>query len=236
MNTPHSCQLRRRRCLLAPLALLAASSARSRAPAWPEQNMTVRVRVVAAAEASAGTTPPAAQRPPDYTVSTRRAADDPSAPLSLSVVNGRWAMLRLARSVPVRWLQAAASAGAAGPASGAGRGAGPGGAVVNAVTWMEAGQGLAVRVRWPGGPRPAIVELRFDRAAIEPSEGDALPAANRARAGTTLSVPLGRWVSFAVVGADAAPAEATDGGHDVRWATADSGSGRQVMQVQVSMP
>ncbi len=232
MNTWPPSRRKRLLGLGIPLVLLAATvaTAQPQRAGLPAVNLTVQVRVADEGELNADAAPAS------YTVGTRREAEATAAPVSLSVMNGQWANLRLARSVPVQWMQAGVLQGAAGAASGAAPGAGGrfGGGVVNAVTWMDAGQGLAVRVRWPGGGRPAAVELRLDRAGIDPRDGAALPAARHTHAGTRLLVPLGRWVSFAAVNAGAVPTEATGAEHGSRWSTAAPAGGRRLMQVRVS--
>ncbi|MDE1928426.1 MAG: hypothetical protein KGI36_14720, partial [Burkholderiales bacterium] len=116
----------------------------------------------------------------------------------------------------------AAASGAAG---------GSGGAVVNALSWFHAGQGLAVQPRWPGGRRPVTLQLRFDAAAGEADAAGALPAQRRLQASTTLLLPLGRWTTFASTGA-ARPAQAGQ-----TWSTAAApADAPQALQLRVRLP
>jgi hypothetical protein len=182
---------------------------------------------------------PAAAQDADggYTVSTRSlSARSPA--LALDVLNGEWGDLQLTRSVSVQWLQAAARGAASGS-----------GAVVNGLKKFESGQSLAVRASWPGGVRPARVELRLGDAALEPETQAALesptplPSQRRLQASTTLLVPLARWVTFAAVGGQAGEAgSGSSGGSDgapgsVRTlSTQPADGGRQLMQLRVSLP
>lgn len=109
-----------------------------------------------------------------------------------------------------------------------------GGAVVNELTWLQAGQSLAVQARWPGGMQPVTIIIRYDVAAAEDSPGAALPTQRHQQAGTTLAVPLGRWTTFASIAA-AAPARQEAGGYTVSTQPAPGRAG-QALQLRVRLP
>lgn len=54
-----------------------------------------------------------------------------------------------------------------------------------------------MRARWPGGKRPALVDIQVDLTQVGERHGDAMPASSQSRAVTTVLVPLDRWTSFA---------------------------------------
>jgi len=69
--------------------------------------------------------------------------------------------------------------------------------------WIDIGQGLNVRPRWPGGKAPVIVE--FEAQARQPMQagsgysGQVEPdgQSRRFEVGSTLSVPMGQWAVVA---------------------------------------
>ncbi|MDE2275133.1 MAG: hypothetical protein KGK09_02435, partial [Burkholderiales bacterium] len=167
------------------------------------------------------------------TVSTQ----DLAAPdaLTVTVLNGHWARLRVARSIPVQWVQLAAQTATAGSNGSSGNGSGsgsgsPGAAVVNAITWIDAGQGLALRVRWPGRGA-AEVDLDADTTQLQPAGTAPLPATRREQTATTLAAPVGAWVTVAMVGDTVARSAA--GRH---WGTDEAGGGPRLMQLRLSLP
>ena len=111
------------------------------------------------------------------------------APQQIRVRNGAKGSLRLAQSLPMQWVQAASARGA----------------VVNAVTWMDAGQGLTVQPRWPGAKQPVTVEIEVASAAVGDRTGSELPTQSRSQLATTVRAPLGQWVTIATTGGSAQP-------------------------------
>jgi hypothetical protein len=197
------------------------------APALPAVNLLVEVRVVDAAQASGHG---------DYTVSTRALAAPPVEALQLQLANGQTGAVRLGRSLPVQWLQAAAR-GAASGAAAASAAADRAGAVAYAVTWVPSGQSLTVRPQWPGGASPVTLDLQFTLTTLQPTPGaagGALPATRTRQAGTTLQLPLGVWTAFAATGAVQAADEPGSGSSVSTLALAERG--RQWMQVRVTLP
>ena len=188
-------------------------------PSMPAVNLTVEVRVIDEAQAAGRGS---------VTLSTRPLAAEALEALQLQLLNGQPGALRLGRRLPVQWVQAAAR-GAASGASGAAAGA-----VVQAVTWVPSGHGLWVLPRWPGGDQPVQLDLRFDSLTNTPMPGPSgapLPTQRSREVGSRLSVPLGIWTTFAATGT---PTSA-GGGYTVST-QALSDSGRQLMQLRVSVP
>lgn len=152
------------------LAALVLSALVHAAP--PERDLLLEVRQIE--EGSSG-----------YVVSTR-----PQAPLlppqQVQVRNGREARIRYAQSIPLQWVQAVQ---AAGPMTGAG--------VKQGLVWLQAGQSLVLRPRWPGGQQAATVELEMQTAAVQARPGADLPTQQRSELATTVRAPLGQWVTIA---------------------------------------
>jgi hypothetical protein len=230
-----SAAIRTRHVLLGLLGLLAGATLAAPPAALPQRNLQVELRSVSAAMAAAGDEDDAAAPPnAGYTVSTRPSQPAPPQPVLL-VLNGHWGALRFGQSLPVQWLQAGSASTSTAAASGAASGAQrSGGSFVQGLVWIEAGQGLAVRPRWPGGDQPVTLELRYDAAAVEPGAGAAVPATRHLQAGTTLRLPLGRWTTVARVAA-AAPAAQPRG--SVTWSTQPADATvPQALQVRVTVP
>jgi hypothetical protein len=126
-----------------------------------------------------------------YVVGTR-----PQAPLmppqQLQVRNGSQGRVSFAQAMPLQWVQ---SAQAAGPMSGAG--------VKQQLIWMQAGQQLSVRPRWPGGRQAVTVELEVQTADVVSRPGAELPTQQRSEVATTVQAPLGEWVTIARSGQSA---------------------------------
>jgi hypothetical protein len=147
----------------------------------------------------------------------------------VSVLNGGRARLYVGKSQPYTvwqwaWTGAATAGGSLGsigprtaqqagsPGDSTGQ-AGQGGYPVNAVpqtVWLDIGQGLDVRPRWPGGQAPVTVEL--EAQARQPNQvgqyGGAFSGqvdpdgqTRRIEVASTLSVPLGQWAVVARSGA-----------------------------------
>jgi hypothetical protein len=120
-----------------------------------------------------------------YVVGTR-----PQAPLmppqQLQVRNGSQGRVSFTQAMPLQWVQ---SAQAAGPLSGAG--------VKQQLIWLQAGQQLSVRPRWPGGRQAVTVELEVQTADVVPRPGAELPTQARSAVATTVQAPLGEWVTIA---------------------------------------
>ncbi|MBI5925060.1 MAG: hypothetical protein HY836_05620 [Aquabacterium sp.] len=137
----------------------------------------------------------------------------------VQVLNGGRAKLYVGRSQPYTVWQwawtgsatAGGSMGSYGPASqqGSASGAGYPVNVVPQTVWIDMGQGLNVRPRWPGGRAPVTVEI--EAQARQPAQlggtggmggaygGQLEPdgQTRRIEVGSTLTVSLGEWVVVA---------------------------------------
>lgn len=132
----------------------------------------------------------------------------------VQVLNGGRARLYIGQSQPYTvWQWAGALPGAGGslqapgqqPALGAGGATawGGNGQVLPQTVWLDLGQGLSVRPRWPGGQAPVWVEFEAQgREAASPGgrllgRVDPDGQTRRSEVASTLSVPLGQWVVVA---------------------------------------
>jgi len=246
---PRSCQ-RAIVCLRAVFALMSIAALSGGGPdalgaSLPRRNLVIQVRLVGAEEAARAAADDVTQRAaagnPGYTAGTRDVEEARPMIQTLHVQNGQRGSLRFTNAVPIQWVEAVGIAhrpGATGTAaagnstgSAAGVGAASGAALVNAMTWIEAGQSLAVQPRWPGGAAPVTVDIEVvaERAGARP--GIEPPVQERRLARSTLIVPLGRWMTFASVG------EERRADKPGVWSTADAGAEpSQVFQVQVLAP
>jgi hypothetical protein len=172
-------------------------------PAWaelPRRDLVVALRQIE--EGGAG-----------YTVGTQPESAL-LAPQQVQVRNGVKASLRLTQAMPVQWVQAASRRG--------------GGEVKQAVTWFEAGQSLVVLPRWPGGQQPVTLEVEVQSASVqEQAGGAALPVQARSQLVTTVSAPLGQWVTVASTGAGPQPGV---------YGTQMAGQARRLLQLRVLAP
>ena len=123
------------------------------------------------------------------------------------VLNGGRAGVRLARAVPLEFVQIVWT---------------PQGAqVLPSTVWTETGRGFVVQPRWPGGAAPVTVEVS--------AEGGG--AAERTQVLTTVQLPLGEWVTIA--SSAASTSERRSGG----WATHEAErSSSLVVQMRVTTP
>ncbi len=167
---------------LAVLALMVSAPALAQLPA---RNLSVELRQVD--EGGAG-----------YTVGTQPQA--PAMPPQQVVVrNGTQARFSLGQTVPVQWVQSVSSHNAKLTAGGA-ESTSQGGGVTQSLVWMDANQRLAIKPSWPGGNRPATVEVEVESASLGARPGVELPAQVRSQLATTVSAPLNQWVTLAATG------------------------------------
>jgi hypothetical protein len=157
----------------------------------------------------------------------------------VQVRNGEKALLRMNETIPMQWTQ---SVSGAVPGSNQAKAAGSAtsgngspisintpavSGVTQAVAWFDAGQSISVTPKWPGGNKPAVVEIEVQRAAVDPRMGADLPKQTRNTVSTTLTVPLAEWVTIAATG------------RAVKAATYSSESGlqgRRLLQIRVMAP
>lgn len=128
-----------------------------------------------------------------YVVGTRpQAALMP--PQQLQVRNGSAARLSFAQATPLQWVQ---SAQAQGPMTGAG--------VKQGLIWLQAGQSLQLKPRWPGGQKPATVDVEVQTRSVQQQPGRDLPTQEHSELATTVQAPLGQWVTLARSGNSTPP-------------------------------
>jgi hypothetical protein len=154
---------------------------------------------------------------------------------AVQVLNGGEARLFMGRSVPHTSWQLAWRA----PADAGGA---PQAWAVSQTQWVDLGQGLTVRPRWPGGRAPVTVTLQAQaREAAGPhggAGGVALGGAlepdgqiRRTEVASTLQVPLGEWVVVARRGQD------SDTRQSGTWSTRAIGDAQdEVLEIRVSAP
>jgi hypothetical protein len=133
-------------------------------------------------------------------------------PQMVQVRNGEKASLRMNDAIPMQWTESVSGPAPGSNKSGAvGNTAAGGGthvnvnnhaasSVTNALVWFDAGQSISVLPKWPGGNKPAVVEIDVQRAAVDPRVGADLPRQTRNTVSTTLTVPLAEWVTIAATG------------------------------------
>jgi hypothetical protein len=148
------------------------------------------------------------------------------APQQVQVRNGARASLSCGQAMPMQWVQSAAAHSASLAASGVSAGS-RGGAVTQALTWLEAGQKLTVKPSWPGGKRAATVEVEVQSARVEARTGAELPAQKRSQVATTVSAPLGQWVTIAITGSSPQPGV---------YSSEAANEPRRLLQLRVTAP
>lgn len=156
----------------------------------PQRDLTVELRQIE--EGSTG-----------YAVGTQPAVPL-LAPQQVQVRNGAKATLSLGKTIPVQWVQSVSTHDESLTAPGVSasrRGAG----VKQAVTWLDASQNLTVQPRWSGGKLPVTLEVEVQSSSVEARTGAELPTQSRSQVVTTVSAPLGQWVTIASTGGGSAP-------------------------------
>ena len=172
--------------LLAPAVPQAATPSATRSAVLPQQDLTVEVRQVdegARGGQTYGTQP----------------ARELMETQQLQVRNGEKASLRLSEALPVQWVQSASVQSSALSAGGASASS-TGGSVKQAVTWLEAGQTISLTPTWRGGKQAVKVDIDVLTARVEATTGGALPKQARSQVNTSVSAPLGEWVTIATSG------------------------------------
>jgi hypothetical protein len=134
-----------------------------------------------------------------YSVSTQGQQPD-FLPQQVHVRNGEKASLRIAKSMPLQWVQSVATQSAALAASGSSITSRTG-ALAQSLTWMEAGQSLMVQPSWPGAKQDVKLEIDLQSSRVGERTGPELPDQSRRQLVTTVSAPLGQWVTVAGTGA-----------------------------------
>jgi hypothetical protein len=179
----------------------------------PNRNLTVELRQV---EEGAGS---------GYSVSTQT-QDALMREQSVHVRNGEKATLMVSKAMPLQWVQSVSVQSAALSASGA-TASSTGGRVKNGLVWLEAGQSLKVQPSWPGGKQPVRVEIAVESATVSQRTGTELPDQSKGQLATTLSLPLGQWVTVASSGAGPQPGT---------YSSQPSAANQRLLQVRVLAP
>ncbi|MDZ7919339.1 hypothetical protein [Rhodoferax sp.] len=173
----------------------------------PQRDLTVELRQVADG--------------PEQAVSYRAGSGGTEALLPLQKIqvrNGQKGMLRFNLSTPVQWVEAVQAASAN---SGAG--------VKHALQWFDTGSSISATPRWPGGKQPATVELEVQMADMAPQPQADMPAQRRSSFSSTVTAPLGQWVTIAASG----DPEPQPGNYSSNSA---AGTARRLLQIRVLAP
>jgi hypothetical protein len=232
---------------LALALTLCATLANSAAPPLPQRNLVMEWRQIDESEATStsvaarvSTTASTHTVRGDVSVSTQQRAGTQAFSQQMRVLNGGRVTVRLNQSVPVMWVEAAqTTTNAAGGYSGANMPRASGVAVVQGLTWLDAGRQISLQPRWPGGELPAVVDIQVDSAALENERptiaamnpgGAALPVQTRSQTVTTVLAPLGQWVTIARTGTQAST--------EPRGVVSTTAASQQpqLMQIRVMVP
>ena len=154
----------------------------------PKSDLTVELRQV---EEGSG---------PGNSVSTESRRPIP-AEQRVQVRNGEKASLSVGKSMPMQWVRTVSAKSSTLATTGASASS-SGGGVTNAVTWMDAGQSIKLHPRWPGGKQQVVVDVEMQSASVDDRTGSELPDQSRSQVSTTVSVPLGQWVTIATSGSN----------------------------------
>jgi hypothetical protein len=169
----------------------------------------------------------------------------------LQVLNGQQARLFTGRQVARQSWQLVwspqggngSSASTGSGTTGSGTSAGSYG-IQSQTAWIDLGDGLVVRPRWPGGHQPVLldIEARSSRA-LAPGQAGALGSSGfdpdgqvgRTELSTTLRIPLGQWTMLARSGAASASSAGAPTGGSLSTRSLDD-TGAQSLWVRVSLP
>jgi hypothetical protein len=194
------------------LALIAMQAALAQ---LPKRDLTIELRQVEEVE-SAG-----------YTVSTKS-----SAPLlssqSVQVRNGEKASLSVGQTMTLQWVKSAQAQSASLTASGATASSNSGG-VNHGITTMKSGQSFKVHPSWPGPKQMATVEVEVQSNAVDGRNGAELPNQSHSEFATTVSAPLGQWVTIATTGAGQSQQPGV-------YSTNSVGAAKRLLQIRVLAP
>lgn len=192
-------------------------------PVLPAVDLIVQVRVISEAELAAEAAPSLSPEHAQQRLAISSAAQAPVSARTheIRVLNGRTAEMSWSQALPIQWIQAAQWRDRTGGHANGG--------IVNALTWLRAGQFLSLQPRWPGGRDPVQIELRIETQDIEDRRGADIPVSGTQTWASTLSVPWGQWTTFATTGAaQPSPDGAT-------WSTQSAQAhGPQFMQLRVT--
>jgi hypothetical protein len=153
----------------------------------------------------------------------------------IQVRNGSPASVSVGQTLPMQWVQAVlalpAEQGASAPVASTPNPNQRSGGVVNQMTWLHVGQRLTVLPRWPGGKKDVSVEVEVQSSQVDARTGPELPAQSQNQVRTTLSAPLGQWVTLAVTG------KSTPGGISYgTYGSEATAEPRRLLQLRVTAP
>jgi hypothetical protein len=114
-----------------------------------------------------------------YRASTRSEAA-PMGVHKIQVRNGQKGAIRFNQAVPMQWVQS----------------------VQQATSNSGAGKSIVVQPTWPGGNKPAVVDIEVSSSGMQTEVNADLPRQNRSETTSTVTAPLGEWVTFATSGAE----------------------------------
>jgi hypothetical protein len=196
---------------LAWLALLFAAllpGGLGAAPPLPRRDLLIELREADASQASSGSA--------GWSVRSADASMARERPVQqLRVKNGASAGLRLTVTRPLQVWQTVPGALLPVP--------------MPQTQWITAGQSMLLQPRWPGGREPVSVTLSSDSSRFDPhvAPGSAeLPQRTEAAVITTVSAPLGQWVTLAATGADDS---------DMNVVASGQAAARHALQLRVSL-
>lgn len=184
------------RAWVAAVALLGAAAALA---AGPQQNLQVELRWVESSLSGAalagvrdgavvvGTAGSVSPKGGGTTLSTRRPDAGVEPAQRLLVLNGHAATVMLTEPQKLEWFDIAQPVAPGGAPAGRPL-------AVQRTRWVERQRGFTARVDWPGGSRPAKVELKTLTPEAHAGQGELV---------ATVELPLDRWVTIARSGADA---------------------------------
>ncbi len=183
----------------------------------PQRDLTVELRQIREGDEGANAAGGA------YIVGTASRSPD-FAPQQVRVRSGEKASLSLNQSIPMQWvhkIEAHSATLSAANASASSNAAG----VTQEVTWMESGQNLNVTAHWGGGKQHVKLDIEMQASLVDERNSSDLPATNRQRLSTTVTVPLQQWVTLAGSGKSSKPGS---------YSSAGSSEGRTLVQIRVS--
>lgn len=145
------------------------------------------------------------------------AASAPVLPQKVQVRNGEKGVLRTNQLVPMQWVSSVQA-----PSKNTGAG------VTQFLHWLDVGQTLTVTPRWPGGKKDATVELDMVQTDAMVENNAEMPRQSRKQISTTVTAPLGQWVTIAASG-NATPKQGS-------YSSEGSADVRRLLQIRVLAP
>jgi hypothetical protein len=119
----------------------------------------------------------------------------------VQVRNGEKASVSVGRSIPMQWVQSAATQSETLPVTSASASS-KASTVTNGITWMDAGQIFKVQPRWSGAKQPVTMTIEVQTSSVGDRVGAELPEQLRSQMATTISAPLDQWVTIARSGSN----------------------------------